>query len=147
MAPWIDTAALSPATPMSPGDRHQVYCGLDSAVTLEVHGQLSQLYNQPPQIYNFERALQAPYLEIMQRGFAIDQQARYHATNQTTARIEALQQQLNEFANAVWDRPVNPRSPKQLKELFYQKMNLPEQWISKKGERKLSMDREVLEKN
>lgn len=144
--PWIDTAELSPATPLSPGDRHQVYCGLDSAVTLEVHQQLSQLSAQPPEIYNFERALQAPYLEIMQRGFAVDQQARYHATVQTTARIAALQAQLNEFAEAVWDKPVNPRSHKQLKDLFYGSLGLPEQWISQKGERKLSMNREVLEK-
>lgn len=146
MAPWIDTAGLTPATPMTPGDRHQVYCGLDSAVTLEVHQQLSQLFNQPPEIYNFERALQAPYLEIMQRGFAVDQQARYHATVQTTARIAALEGQLNSFAEAIWDKGVNPRSPKQLRTFFYEKMGLPEQWISQKGERKLSMNREVLEK-
>lgn len=145
MAPWIDTASLDPRRPLSQHDQHQVYCGLDSCVTLEVREELAALGPVPP-IYNFERALQAPYLEIMQRGFAVDRLARTHATETITARIELLSAQLNEFAEAVWDRGLNPRSPKQLLSFFYESMGLPEHWSSTKGQRKLSTNRETLEK-
>jgi DNA polymerase I-like protein with 3'-5' exonuclease and polymerase domains len=47
---------------------------------------------------------------------------------------------------ACWGKPLNPRSPAQLKSFFYQTLRLPEVWISQKGERKLSTNREALEK-
>lgn len=146
VVPWIDTSHLDPQRPLPPHQQHQVYCGLDSCITLEVRQQLGELCPELPAIYSFERALQAPYLEIMQRGFAVDQPARAHATAILTDQITTLQQQLNEFALAVWDKPLNPRSPQQLKDFFYKSFGLPEIWISQKGERKLSMNREVLEK-
>lgn len=126
--------------------QHQVYCGLDTCVTHEVHSELNRLFNQPPEIYQFEKALQGPYLEIMQRGFKVDQQARQTAQIDLRARIEGLQGSLNLFAQAFWGKPLNPRSPAQLKDFFYKAMGLPEVWISQKGERKLSTNRETLEK-
>ena len=143
--PQIDTSALRPFG-LSPGENLQTYCGLDCCVTLEVWEELQRLFNQPPQIYNFERALQGPYLEIMLRGIAVDAQGRRDAASVLRERIAGLQRTLNELAMAVWDKPLNPRSHKQIQEFFYQKMRLPEVWISQKGERKLSMNREALEK-
>lgn len=126
----------------------QIYCGLDTMVTMEVHEELSRLFPSPPPIYSFERALQAPYLEIMQRGFAVDELGRQAAARSLRARIWALQEQLNEYAIAVWGKPVNPRSPAQLKDFFYSArgLGLPEVWLSQKGERKISTNREALEK-
>ena len=143
--PQIDTSELRPFG-LSPGENLQTYCGLDCCVTLEVWEELQRLFNQPPQIYNFERALQGPYLEIMLRGIAVDAQGRRDAASVLRERIAGLQRTLNELAMAVWDKPLNPRSHKQIQEFFYQKMRLPEVWISQKGERKLSMNREALEK-
>lgn len=148
--PTIDTASLVPDAhrnqELSYLDNQQIYCGLDSCVTLELRKTLEDQYGKPNIIYDFERAMQGPYLEIMQRGFRIDQHSRQIAARELIAKIDFLQSCLNEFAQAVWDMPLNPNSPKQLQEFFYDRMHLPEQWINQKGERKLSLNREVLEK-
>jgi len=142
----VRTEELSRATPLSSSENHQVYCGLDCCVTLEVFEELSRLRNQPPAIYQFERALQAPYLEIMQRGMAVDELGRRQAAAKLRERMELLTSHLNTLADSVWSKPLNPRSPKQLQAFFYEKLKLPEVWISQKGVRKLSTNREALEK-
>lgn len=142
--PYISTAALSPTERHPEND--QVYNGLDACITLEVLEELKALRNAPPAVYNFERALQAPALAMMMRGFAIDEYERQKGLEQLRQRQELVNNALQRLAYAVWDRPLNPRSPKQLLAFFYGAMKLPEQWISKKGIRKLSMDREALEK-
>lgn len=145
----FDTASLQPRTMPSgvgPNGYQQIYCGLDCCLTLEVFEEIRSAYAVPEQIYSFERALQAPYLEIMQRGFAVDQVARAFATEELTKHSAELQRRLNILANAVWDRELNPRSPKQLQQFFYDHMRLPEVWINQKGQRKLSTNREALEK-
>ena len=143
---------------LSEPEVHQTYCGLDCAVTFEVLEELSalcgvesdELASAPdadfPGVYNFERALQAPALDMMLRGFKIDQYERARGIERTRGELEVIRGQLNRLADAVWGRPLNANSPKQLKEFFYQAMRLPEIWISQKGERKLSLNREVLEK-
>jgi DNA polymerase-1 len=143
--PVVATESLQPGQ-LSAEHQHQVYCGLDCCVTLEVFQELRKLRPSPPAIYDFERALQGPYLEIMQRGFAVDQLARDHAARGLRDRIGALSETLNLFSQAFWGKPLNPRSPAQLKDFFYKSMGLPEVWISQKGERKLSTNRETLEK-
>ncbi len=139
-------------------EAYQVYNSLDCALTLEIHEELSSLHgngaNAPHSVtYGFERALQAPYLEIMLRGIKIDQWARKTAIESLEKRLVALGHEtsnpfglLQRYAHAIWGKPLNPRSQPQLQEFFYKKMRLPEQWTSKKGVRKLSMDRETLEK-
>lgn len=152
--PWIETHKLAEGwrppggPPLSAHQIHNLYCGLDSCVTREVFGEIHpQLDANSANIYSFERALQAPYLEIMRRGFAVDATARAHAAEGLSVRLTALQQQLNEYAIAVWSRPLNPQSHKQLLSFFYDSMKLPVKLISIKGIRKASMNREVLEKH
>jgi hypothetical protein len=141
----VRTEELAPGQ-QTAAENLQTYCGLDCCVTLEVHEEISRQFNIPPAIYQFEKALQGPYLEIMQRGFLVDQVARHQASTAIRTRLESLNNTLNQMAFAVWDRPLNPRSQPQLQEFFYRAMRLPEVWISQKGERKLSVNREVLEK-
>lgn len=135
---------------LSAQENNSAYCGLDCCLTLEIHNRLDEQAVRTgglnAGIYDFERALQAPYLEIMQRGFAVDAVLRRHEAHQLEVRMAHLQQMLNEFAGAIWDRPLNPRSPAQLQEFFYRQLRLPEVWISQKGIRKLSTNREALEK-
>src|SRR5207248_216666 len=50
------------------------------------------------------------------------------------------------FAGAIWNKPLNARSYKQLKEFFYGAMQLPEQFLSDKGVRRVSCNRECLER-
>lgn len=127
-------------------DNHQVYCGLDSAITLEVFEELSTLSNAPPLVYSFSRALQAPILEMTLRGFRIDEYERQSSLAQLREKRRKLDSALQLMAYAVWDKPLNPRSPEQLKVFFYKVMKLPEVWSSLKGERKTRMNRESLEK-
>lgn len=144
--PSINTADITPSTLLRPFQSEQIYCSLDSMVTVEVKQELARLFPKQNVIYDFERALQAPYLDIMRRGFAVDEIARRQAAESLRKRLVKLEALLNVLSEASSGRPVNPRSPVQLKRLFYQDMALPEVWLSQKGERKLSTNREALEK-
>jgi len=146
--PAIDTATLTPEflSGLSRQQNTSIYNALDCAVTLEVREVLGRQFNSPPKIYEFEKALQAPALEMMLRGFKIDQYERRKGSELLEGNLARLQVLINAYAQALWDRPLNPRSRDQLIKFFYGAMKLPEQWSSKKGQRKLSMDREALEK-
>jgi len=137
---------------------HQVYCGLDCAVTFEVLEALAglcgveaeELPSEPdssfPSTYNFSRALQAPALDMMLRGFRIDEYERARAIEHLERECGELARQLNLLAAAVWGKSLNPNSPKQLKEFFFERMRLPEVVIREKGVAKVSTNREALEK-
>lgn len=141
--PIIDTSTLTQG--LAHPQQQQIYNALDCAITYEVHEELTSLFNEPPLVYTFSRALQGPALEMMFRGFRIDEYARQEGARVLQGEITHLQAMLDEFAQAIWDRPLNPGSPKQCQEFFYGAMHLPEKWTSHKGERKLSMNRESLE--
>lgn len=143
--PWIETDSLQPNS-LTASQNHYTYNGLDCCVTLEVLEEIRAAHPADPAIYSFERALQAPYLEIMQRGFLVDDLPRRAAVTDLRARMAQLTQVLAEFSDAASGKFVNPRSSQQLKELFYTSMKFPEIWLSHKGVRKLSMNREALEK-
>ena len=151
----VQTADLTPEAlrTLSESEAHQIYCGLDTMVTFEVMEELSRLISARedddasyPLLYSFERALQAPALDMMLRGFKIDGFERQRGIANTRSELAIIREQLDILATAIWDRGLNPNSPKQLKEFFYSRMRLPEIWTSQKGERKLSLNREALEK-
>jgi DNA polymerase I-like protein with 3'-5' exonuclease and polymerase domains len=159
MGEVIQTAELTPESVAKfPGfSLDQIYGGLDSALTLEILDEVTRLSNQSPLIYDFERALQAPALEMMLRGWKVDQYERKKAIDELKVQVAFLNKRLQRmFAVFTDGKPlgvnkktldlVNPNSPKQLQEFFYKKMHLPEVWVSKQGKRGLSMDREALEK-
>lgn len=146
--PLIATHDLTPESIAQMGDSHRkwVYNGLDCCVTQEVLGEIGKQTNFPREIYDFERALQAPAMEMMLRGFKVDQFERQQAMAEFSKSIARLDFQLQKLAHAVWDKPLNPNSHIQVKDFFYKAMGLPEVWLSQKGERKLSSNREALEK-
>lgn len=148
--PVINTEDLRPGPVQF---SQQIYNGLDCALTYELlttikaHNQ-THLTPQAPAstIYGFERALQAPALEMMLRGFKVNQYERQKAIERLKTELKTLDSILQEFSFAVIGKSVNPRSQQQLQHLFYTAMHIPEVWTSKKGVRKLSMDRDALEK-
>src|SRR4051812_47135193 len=78
----LQTATLSPN--LDPHTKHQVYNGLDCCLTFEIFEVLSsqlQSKNEPfnSLIYSFERAMQAPALELMERGWLIDEEERQNS--------------------------------------------------------------------
>lgn len=147
--PIIQTADISPEIKWTSGAQHQAYCGLDCCVTLEVlEAILPQLAARPlaAQIYDFEKALQAPYLDIMKRGFRVDELARRKAAEGLRARSASLQSTLDTLAATIWDKGLNPNSSKQLQDFLYNACKFPKSTIFQKGVRKISTNREALEK-
>lgn len=124
-------------------DADQIYNGLDCTITFEIWERLAK--QNIPKIYDFERALQGPALEIMLRGFLIDKVERDKAVAELTEKLNILSERLDALAKAVWDKPLNPRSVEQLKSFFYDYMRLPECVTSIKGVSALRMNRESLE--
>lgn len=150
--PIVQTGDLNPDL-LTPDDRLQVYCGLDTGVTLEVHGEISRELQElndpgPALIYQFERAMQAPSLDMMSRGFRVDAFERRNAIESLQRRLIRVNSILQRYAQAVWGQPLNPNSPAQLKAFFYGEkgMGLPEVWLNFKGVRRISTNREALEK-
>ena|SRR5215831_109917 len=151
--PLIDTSELTPGVleKLDPMIRHQVYNGLDCCVTLEVFHVLAQQLRERSSphaqlVYDFERGLQALALDMMLRGFATDAYEQQKVLNEYQRLHIRLEWILDTFARAVWGHNLNARSSKQLKEFFYGAMQLPEQWVSDKGVRRVSCNRECLEK-
>ncbi len=147
MSPWIDTDTLQRGA-LASSQNMQAYCGLDGMVTKEVLRELRLVCGAQgaPAIYDFERALQAPYLEMMQRGWAVDEGARRSVAASLRERMIHIEGVFHEFTVAIKDHPVNYNSPKQLQALFYDSMRLPKQIIRQKGQSKVSTNREALEK-
>lgn len=125
--------------------QHQIYNGLDCMLTLEIHDQIAKLRNDDPLAYRFSRALQGPLLDVMQRGFAVNHSQRMVMVHRLEAELDRLEKQLNQLSIGLVGRSLNANSHLQLKTFFYKDLQVPEVWTSKKGEKKLSMDREALE--
>lgn len=124
----------------------QVYNALDCCLTYEVFSELRKQAAQAQPTYNFELALQAPVLEMMLRGFRVDPAARELAIQALRGDIERLNFVLQRLATVIWEKGLNPNSGLQLKDFFYNYLGIPEikTWV--KGEMKMQMNREVLEK-
>jgi len=144
----FDTSTLTPDLALDPFLNHQVYNGLDNCVTLEVHEVLSALSTNEG-IYSFERAMQAPALEMMLRGLRVDTLARDTLVEHLRKQQARLHEILFHYGHAIWDKPIGPRTssgPSDLKKLFYEHMKLPVQFAIVKGIRKPSTGRDALEK-
>lgn len=123
-----------------------VYCGMDASLTYEIKDALrrSGAANNTL-IYDFERAMQAPALEMMLRGFRVDPSARDLATRRTREKLDACKRVLNALARAIWDKDINPNSGEQLKDLFYKHMGIAPIKRYVKGVLTFPMDRKALE--
>lgn len=107
-------------------------------------------------IYQFERALQAPVMEMMLRGIKIDVLKTQAAIKTLESNLEYTERIIEKLALAVWDQPMLrnkkdnrltfPNSTQQLISFFYDCMGIPRITKSIKGQVKLPMDRDILEK-
>lgn len=154
--PKINTSELTPErlAALSFGDSYQIYNGLDCCVTSEVFSALDEelkTTNDPgPQlVYDFERGMQAPALDMMLRGFKTDAFALREAVKELLKRKARLQNILDRYTKAIWGVTLNTGSPVQMREFFYYSpkgLCLPEQHKIERGIRKVSTNRECLEK-
>jgi DNA polymerase-1 len=141
----VRTEALLEGVPIAHSD--QIYNGLDTCITLECFEEiLNGAGGVVPQFYDFQRALQAPALEMMMRGFKVDEMARRSGVDHLVKLRDRMIKQLNRLANAVWDKDLNANSPAQLQAFFYKHLGLPEVHVIQNKVRKVSTNREALEK-
>jgi len=118
MATIIQTDKLSESFTGMPS--YYTYNGLDCCLTLEIHRALQPLHTTESRlIYDFERGLQAPALEMMLRGMLVDPFAKGNAITTLTSEQGRLEEILNKLSMAFWGQTINPNSPKQLKDFFY----------------------------
>ena len=148
----VNTATIEQSNAgFDPTEIAQLYNGLDVCLTSEILGAVKGAYAPTREVwepqYAFTRALQAPYLDMMLRGFAVDAYGRHEEATALRARIAALGARFERLVAGGLGWPgLNYASTKQLKLLFYDLMHLPEQWKSVKGARHVAVDRTALEK-
>lgn len=120
-----------------------VYNGLDTCLTFEIMEKLRPLFNHNTStIYKWEFSSQAVALEMMFRGFRVDREEVHKILKEVQAEYEHYLAILDRFAEAVWDAPLNPNSPTQIKQFIYEAFGLEP--VSFRG--KVSTDRKALEK-
>jgi DNA polymerase I-like protein with 3'-5' exonuclease and polymerase domains len=147
----------------------QVYNAMDSMLTCEVLNELKTLlpsHNSPIElqgpklIYDFERALQAPAIEMNLRGWKIDPWAREDGIAKLRKRLERLSDIIDCYVSAICDlrsptkatndhpkpKTLNPNSTSQLATFFYDILQIPPIIRKKEGKLTKPMEREILEK-
>lgn len=125
----------------------QIYNGFDCCITHEVHQALVSLFQPETQnIYDHERALQAPALEMMLRGIRVDMIGRDMLVSELKAQRNRGHHVLDKLAYAVWGKPLNPNSYPQVRALFYDTMGIPKIYNYTKGRKTLTSDRAALER-
>ena len=126
-----------------------IYNGLDCCLTYEIDQVRQTLARNDTLIYDFERAMQGPALEMMLRGFRVDINEREKAIISTTQRKASAERIIQTLVEAATGDKYNtklPNSPKQLQKLLYDRMKLKPIETHQDGETKRPMNREVLER-
>lgn len=132
---------------LSPEEGDWFYNGLDCMATLRAWERMQSQESIHSKIsYEFVSAMRAPALEMMLRGIRINMEQRSQFIQMYREQELQLKENLNELAFAVWDKGLNPASPKQMNDFFYTCMRLPVQYKFSAGERRPTTDREALEK-
>lgn len=121
--------------------QQMVYNGLDGMLTQEVYAAIPQTPT-----YQFERDLLELVVTMMGRGILIDIPRRDAMVLEMRAELDKVTSNFDKICQGVWGKTFNPRSYVQLQDLLYTKLYLPEVIVSKKGEKKISTDRDTLEK-
>lgn len=144
---------------------HFLYNGLDCLVTLEVHKKLSTVISDLELEKSYQRSLGENSVAVLMglRGIAVNNTQKEAARKGLEADIKELYDFLEECCLAMgMPETLNPNSPKQMKQFFFGLTPVPRKkemldysgvslrakaiYSFAKGERKLSCDRNTLEK-
>lgn len=146
----IDTSTLTPESIDRLGETYKlwVYNGLDNCLTYEIDSVLDEVMDPiAAETYRLSLALQAPVLEMNMRGVAIDVKERDRVVGLLQADLDRVTHIFEKLTFSIFGRLVNEASPKQVKELFYEWLNLPpEKKPNTNREWVPSVDRDCLEK-
>lgn len=120
-----------------------VYNGLDCCLTYEIWSKLIPLFNDNTRtLYKWEFSSQAVALEMMFKGFLVDRQKAKRLAEELEDEYQKYARMLDRLAEAVWDQPLNPNSPAQLKAFFYDALGCAP--VMFRG--KVTTDRNAMEK-
>lgn len=124
--------------------RESVYNGLDCCLTVEILNELlPQLDNVSASTYSFSKSLQGPVLEMRLRGILVDQFRKTEVIDEYHEHLDTLERNLERIVlEGVGMSKFSWRSNDDLKELFYDRLQLP---IIRRGGRP-TVNREALEK-
>jgi DNA polymerase-1 len=120
------------------------YNGLDTAITFDLW-ETMDISEEGKKVYKFERALLGPVMTMMGRGLRVDEDKRKEAAKKLKGYKDEALRILHDLTQHVCGKAINPNSPKQLHQLFFEDLCIPKQFRSKKGVSKVSTDRSVLE--
>jgi DNA polymerase I len=120
------------------------YSSEDSDFTLSVYHEMHKLLAAEPVLEKVYRDIEMPVTHVLQRierhGVLIDAGKLAHQSQQLAARMMELEKQAYEMA----EQPFNLGSPKQIGEIFFDKLKMPV--VKKTASGAPSTDEEVLEK-
>lgn len=141
----FDTAEYVPER-SSADVRHWIYNGLDACVTGEILPKLLTKFTPNDRwVYEFELRLCDLAMKMMLHGVRVDDQARRRLILEYDSEKERLEEFLNWMGDAIWGKPLNARSPAQLKDFFYERMGIPSIYKKDKyGERRPTTNEKAL---
>ena len=153
-------------------DAEYVYNGYDSEVTLDLFEVMKKELVEPyASVYNFERLLLGPVMTMIRRGIKVDQDMRLDCVRELRERMTNLggmgkapkkykrppkgepkiewqlvnpAAPLQQLAGVFGFDTFNYQSDRQLKDLFYQKLQCKEVTKWDKGEEKVTIDKKAL---
>lgn len=125
-----------------------VYNGYDCMGDYEINDAREAMRQNDTMIYDFERALQGPVIEMMLRGFRVDIHEREEAIISLNQKRNNTWNTLSQIISAIGCEFTDklPNSGKQLQHLFYDIMKLKPIEKTFDGETKRPMDRQTLER-
>lgn len=130
-------------------ETYQVYNALDAAVTAQLVPEMLSFANEQHRLtYDREMRMQALCLEMSSKGFPVGRLRVLELTRQLDTESTRALSILHCFCEAVYYPPLNPRSPLQVAEFFYDFLKLPIIWKLdfKTKQRRRATDRDSLEK-
>ena len=112
-------------------NKYWVYNCKDCVTTLEISSVLSPMIERMGQQepYAFQMAQFLPVLRMMLRGVNVNTERKAELSIELLDAIAEREQWLED----VIGRPLNPKSPKQMKEFFYEELGLPTQKVRRTG--------------
>jgi len=120
------------------------YAAEDADITMQLHQAMFPIVDNDPKLRYIYEAIELPTAQVLQKiernGVLIDAQLLATQSNEIGLRLLALEQQAYDLAG----QPFNLNSPKQLGEIFFEKLQLP--IVKKTPSGAASTDEEVLQK-